>query len=142
MTSNVGGPPRSLPGLEPQNRAYWTGGAEGRLLIARCAGCQTLIHPPMPRCPACGERDVRPHPVSGRGRVASYSVNHQAWLPGLPVPYVFAAVELEEQAQLYVFTNIVNSPVEDVEIGMPVEVLFEAHEDVHLPMFQPRRNAR
>jgi uncharacterized OB-fold protein len=58
------------------------------------------------------------------------------------VPYVFAAVELEEQPQLYVFTNIVNSPVEDVGIGMPVEVVFEPHEDVHLPMFQPRRDVR
>jgi uncharacterized OB-fold protein len=111
-------------------------------MIARCAACGVLAHPPLPRCPACGGRQMEPQAVSGRGRVASFSVNHQAWLPGLPVPFVFAAVELEEQAQLYVFTNIVNTPVEDVEIGMPVEVTFEAHEDVHLPMFQPRSNAR
>ena len=135
-------PPRTLPGLEHQNRAYWTGGAQGQLLIARCGACQVFIHPPLPRCPACGERDVQPQAVSGRGRVASYSVNHQAWLPGLPVPYVFAAVELEEQSQLYVFTNIINTPAERVEIGLPVEVVFEAHEDVHLPMFQPRGGAQ
>jgi len=140
--TNPAAPPRALPGLERQNRAYWTGGAEGLLLIGRCGACQVFVHPPLPRCPACGDRNVEPEAVSGRGRVASFSINHQAWLPGLPVPYVFAAVELEEQTQLYVFTNIINSPVDQIEIGMPVEVTFEAHEDVHLPMFQPRGGAR
>ena len=143
MSSTPAGiPPRTLPGLDRQNRAYWTGGADGRLMISRCNACKTFIHPPMPRCPACGDRQVEAQAVSGRGRVASYSVNHQAWLPGLAVPYVFAAVELEEQAQLYVFTNIVNTPAESVEIGLPVEVVFEQHEDVHLPMFQPRGGAQ
>jgi uncharacterized protein len=36
-------------------------------------------------------------------------------------------------------TNIVNCPVDDVYIGMPVRVTFEAHpaEDIWLPMFEP-----
>jgi uncharacterized OB-fold protein len=53
------------------------------------------------------------------------------------VPFVFAAVELVEQAELYVFTNIVGCPVDDVRIGMVVQVLFERHGDIFLPMFQP-----
>ena len=52
------------------------------------------------------------------------------------MPFVFAAVELEEQAELYVFTNIL-APVDAVSRGMAVTVTFEHHEDVWLPMFVP-----
>jgi uncharacterized OB-fold protein len=80
---------------------------------------------------------MNPSPVSGRARVTSFTVNHQTWVPGLAVPYVFAVVELVEQAELYLFTNIIECAVDQVRIGMPVEVLFEAHDDVFLPMFRP-----
>lgn len=76
--------------------------------------------------------------VSGRGRVAAYTINYEPWVPGLEVPFVFASVELEEQAELYVFTNIL-APFDSVRIGMPVTVAFEQHEDVWLPMFSPER---
>jgi len=130
--------PRQLPGLDRENRAFWTWGAEGRLAICRCPACGTYHHPPIPRCTACAERaETAPGAVSGRGRVATFTINHQAWLPNMPVPFVFAAIELEEQARLYVFSNVVNCPPEAVRIGMPVSVLFEAREDVHLPLFEP-----
>ena len=69
-------------------------------------------------------------------RVAAYTVNHEAWLPGLDVPFVFAAVELVEQPELYVFTNIL-APPDAVRRGMPVSVTFEQHDDVWLPLFVP-----
>jgi uncharacterized OB-fold protein len=127
---------RQLPALEPDTAVFWTAGAQGRLMICRCEACGRYQHPPLPRCPACGGDQVSPAPVSGRALVASFTVNHQPWAPGLAVPFVFAAVELVEQAELYVFTNIVGCPVEAVRIGMPVEVAFERHGDVYLPMFQ------
>jgi uncharacterized OB-fold protein len=128
---------RQLPALEPGTAFFWTAGAQGRLMISRCGSCGRYQHPPLPRCPACGGEDVGPVPVSGRGRVATFTVNHQPWVPGLEAPFVFAAVELVEQAELYVFTNIIGRPVEEVRIGMPVQVRFEPHGDVFLPMFQP-----
>jgi uncharacterized OB-fold protein len=133
---------RQLPGLDAENRFYWTAGARGRLEISACGDCGTFVHPPRPRCSRCGGAHMAPAPVSGRARVASYTVNRQKWVPGLAVPYVFAVVELEEQAELYVFTNIVGCPAEAVTRGMPVEVVFEQHEDVWLPMFQPRGTGR
>ena len=128
---------RQLPALEPDVAFFWTAGAEGRLLICRCEACRRYLHPPLPRCPKCGADKVGPAPVSGRARVAAFTVNHQSWVPGLAVPFVFSAVELVEQAELHVFTNIVGCPVEEVRIGMPVEVVFERQGDVYLPMFQP-----
>ena len=134
--------PRRLPGLNKDNRAFWTGGAGGRLMICRCIACGVYVHPPLPHCTVCDRAPTEPVAVSGRGKVASFSVNQQAWLPGMEVPFVFAAVELEEQAELYLFTNIVGCPPEDVDFGMPVEVEFEQQEDVYLPLFRPRKDAR
>lgn len=134
--------PRQLPLLDSANRAFWQSGADGHLRICRCADCRAYTHPPQPRCSFCRSANVQPEPVSGRGRVKTFTVNVQAWTPVLSEPFVFAAVELEEQFELYVLTNIVNCPVEAVTIDMPVEVLFEEREDVFLPLFQPREVGR
>lgn len=114
-----------------------TSGADGTLRILRCRGCDFYIHPPGPVCPRCLSSRVEPRPVGGRGRVHSYTVNFQPWRPELADPYVIAVVELEEQQGLRLLSNIVGCPVEDVAIGMEVEVTFEAHGDVYLPFFRP-----
>ena len=129
-------PPRQLPLLEPQSAFFWTSGADGKLRISRCQACARYIHPPLPACPECGG-DTAPAVVSGRGRVAASTINVQAWLPGMQVPFVYAAIELEEQAELYVTSNVTDCPVTAVRRGMPVAVWFEPQEDVFLPMFKP-----
>ena len=58
---------RPLPQLTPTNEWFWTSGADGRLRIQRCDDCQTLVHPPVPICPACRSRAWAPTVVSGRG---------------------------------------------------------------------------
>lgn len=126
--------PRRLPLLDPETAFFWTCGAEGHLKIQRCTDCGRYQHPPLPRCPACKSEAVAPEPVSGKGRVKTYTINHQPWLPGLEKPFVFAAVELVEQAELYVLTNILG-PIDRVCAGMPVSVVFEQRDDVFLPLF-------
>lgn len=129
-------PDRKLPLLTAETEPFWTGGKDGRLLIQRCATCGLYQHPPLPLCAVCHTETVAPTPVSGRGKVKTFTINRQQWLPGLTEPFVFAAVELEEQAELYVFSNILAAP-EAVRSGMRVTVCFEHHEDVWLPMFEP-----
>lgn len=131
---------RKLPALEPDSAFFWTSGEDGTLRIQRCGDCRAWQHPPFPRCTSCGSEAVGPEAVSGRGRVAAYTINYEPWVPGLEVPFVFASVELAEQAELYVFTNIL-APVDSVRIGMPVSVSFQQHEDVWLPMFSPSETA-
>ena len=89
-------------------------------------------------CPTCHSRDVTPEAVSGKATVASFTVNHVPWVPNLPVPYVFAAVELEEQPGLRLSTEIINIDPEAVSIGMPVQVVFEQQEEIYLPLFEPQ----
>lgn len=127
-----------VPHVNDDNRAFWTGGADGVLFIARCEDCGYWIHPPSPRCPKCLGENVEPTPVSGHGRVYSYTINERHWVPGLDVPYVIAIVALQEQADLRLMTNIVGCRPAEVAIDMPVAVEFqERGEEVFIPVFGP-----
>lgn len=76
--------------------------------------------------------------MSGRARLYSYTINHKAWFPGQPVPYVIGLVELVEQEGLRLTTNIVNCPSERLAIGMSLRVTFETvSDDIALPLFEP-----
>jgi len=129
-------PFRLLPKINEMNRYFWCGGEDGRLHILRCKSCGTYIHPYAARCPNCRSADLAPAPVSGRGRVVSFTVNHQQWLPNVPLPYVVAVVELEEQSNIRLMTNMPRTPIEKVRHDMPVKVFFERHGDIHLPLFE------
>ncbi|OAA27425.1 hypothetical protein UG55_100876 [Frankia sp. EI5c] len=136
------GPLRVPPRVTPLTRAFWTGGERRALLLARCQACRSWLHPAPQVCRVCLSRDVVTEQASGRGTVASFTVNHQQWNPaGQVEPYVVAMVELVEQPALRLITNIVGCPVTDVRIGMPVRVVFEPLEDVWLPLFEPERPA-
>jgi uncharacterized OB-fold protein len=128
---------RILPRPTALTEAFWRGGADGRLRIARCRGCGLYLHPPVPVCPACLGNEIVFEPVSGRGVVESFTVNHQPWRPDLADPYVIAVVELVEQPDLRLTTNIVGCDPAELFIGQHVVVMFEAVEDIFLPLFRP-----
>lgn len=128
--------PRPLPRLDPDNRAFWTGGAEGELRIYHCRDCDSWIHPPGPVCRHCLSENVGPEAVPGTGLVDTFTVNHQAWAPGVEVPFVIARVTLDGAPGVILTTNIVGCPVDAVDIGDRVRVTFEQHEDVWIPLFE------
>jgi uncharacterized OB-fold protein len=74
--------------------------------------------------------------VSGRATVVAHTVNVHAWIPGSE-PYVIGLVAIDEQESVRLTTNLVDVEPEDIRTGMPVEVVFEQHEDVYLPLFRP-----
>ncbi len=73
--------------------------------------------------------------MSGRGTVVGVSVNHHQWLPDVPSPYVVAIVAIDEDPRVRLTTNIRDCDPEEVRVGSRVQVRFEQHEDVWLPMF-------
>lgn len=127
---------RVLPTTEELSGFFWTSGSDGKLRFLRCSSCSYLIHPPAPICPQCYGRDAEPAVVSGLATVHSFTVNHQPW-DGAGDVYVIGLVEIAEQADVRLTTNIVGIDPDDVRIGMPVEVVFEDHDPVFLPLFQP-----
>ena len=131
---------RVLPRLDDENRFFWTSGADGVLRILRCNNCHFYIHPPSPICPRCLSRDVAPQTVSGRGRVETFTINYQQWIPGSE-PYVVAWVSIDEQPSVRLSANLIDVEPDEVAVGMEVEVTFEHVEDVYLPLFRATTDA-
>ena len=127
---------RPLPRLDDSNRDFWTGGAEGELRIMHCGDCDAWIHPPRPVCRSCLSENVAPEAVSGKGVVDTFTVNHQKWHPAMEVPFVIARVALDDAPGVIITTNIIGCPVEEVDIGDRVKVVFEQQDDVYLPLFE------
>jgi uncharacterized OB-fold protein len=126
-----------LPALDPGNTPFWTGGQRGELLICRCGACRRWLHPPVPVCRFCLSTNVTPEPSGGRGKVLTYTINRQPWLPSLPPPYVIAVIGLDDDPDLRMTSRLVGVQPEDVSIGMRVSVRFEQADDVWLPLFAP-----
>ena len=130
---------RILPEPDETTRFYWEAAALHELQILRCRRCRTFIHYPRPICPQCDGKDLAPERVSGRGTIYSYTIAHRE-VPGRPVPFALVLVELEEQKGLRVLANLLNCALDQIRIGMPVEVTFEdVGGGMTLPQFRPRR---
>ena len=91
-----------------------------RLEGQRCAACGAVQFPPRSACGACRGLDLGVHRFSGRGTVFSYA--EVATAPkGFSGPYMVALVDLEEGVR--VTAQLTDVEPEDVEIGMPVEMV-------------------
>lgn len=127
--------PRIIP--TPFNAFFWEGARDEKLLIQQCDTCRVYHHPPLPVCPSCGGRKLTASEVSGKGRVNSFTVVRHVFHQGFAdqVPYVVGRIELVEQKDLYLITNILECPPEDLYVGMAVHVVFEHREEGSLPQF-------
>lgn len=120
-TAAIGIPPE----VTEETEAFWAAAAEGRLLVDRCEECGAYCFPPRGMCRACRSRSTGPVEVTGRGRIYSYTVNHQRWLPGLEVPYAIVIVEFPGHPGVRVVGRLRGCPPEEAAIGAEVEVGFE-----------------
>jgi uncharacterized OB-fold protein len=128
-----------VPVADIDSAPFWAGLRHHQLLILRCDECRTFVHPPQASCPRCLSLNLTPGAVSGRGTVYSFTVVNREFAPGVRPPYVAALVDLVEQDGLRLVTNLVNLAIGDVQIGMPVRVVFfdVEGEDVTLAYFEP-----
>jgi len=127
-----------LPEPDETTAFYWEAARKGELQVLRCRACSRFVHPPRKPCPECGANELVPEKVSGRGTVHTFTVAHRE-VPGHEVPFALVMVELEEQAGLRVLSNLVDCPVNEVRIGIAVEVTFQEVEGgVTLPQFRRR----
>ena len=129
-------PPRPRPKLDQANRSFWTGGAEGKLNITHCKDCGEYTHPPQILCRHCQSENIEAKAVAGTGEIDTFTINCQPWAPGLEVPYVIARVRLDGVPGVYLTTNIVNCPVEDVKFDDKVRVTFEEQDGIFYPLFE------
>jgi uncharacterized OB-fold protein len=121
MNATVGIP----PAVTDETEAFWSAASEGRLLVERCAACGAESFPPRGMCRSCRARVMKPVEITSRGRVYSFTVNHQRWLPGLEVPYAIVLVEFADHPGVRVMGRLRGCDPEAAMIGMEVAVGFE-----------------
>ena len=133
-------PSLPLPSPAEEARPFFDALRERRLVMQRCAACRAWSHPPTAMCGACGTTRFDWTPMSGRGRVYSYVVTHQAVHPAFAGHTPLATVEVALAEGPRLTSNLVDVPPEQVAIDMDVEVVFETvAEGVVLPLFRRAR---
>jgi 3-oxo-4,17-pregnadiene-20-carboxyl-CoA hydratase alpha subunit len=122
------------------DRYFWDGVAEHRLLIQRCAACGALRHPPSPMCGSCGSLEWDTQDARGSGRVLTWILSRHPNAPDEDARVV-VLVELDEGVR--VVSNLVDVPADDPYAeydDMTVMVDYREHEGVLLPVFHPIGN--
>jgi uncharacterized protein len=133
---------RPLPLADEASAGFWAAANEHRLDIQRCEKCRRWNHAPSLACPSCGSFDLGYETVSGKGTLFAWTVIKEAPAPGFRdmLPLIVGVVELAEQAHLVLGANILEAQVDELKLGMPLEVVFERVTDLcTLPQFRPVR---
>ena len=120
---------------------FWMAAKAHRLELQRCQHCGYYSHPPAFVCPQClsPEPSFRFEPASGLGKIKTWTIMRDAFLPGFreEVPHVILVVELEEQQGLRMIAGLVDGAGAQLAVDAPVQVVFEdITEEIALPQFK------
>ena len=118
-------PTRGLPPapvIFPGDEPFWEATRRGELLAKHCRACDTLHYYPRAHCPFCGSDQTEWRPLSGQGRVHSYSIVARS-----PRPMAPAIIETPEGLRLN--SVIVDADVQALRIDDPVTLRFVATQD-------------
>lgn len=128
---------KPLPKPTPGAEHYWESATREEFVLPHCRDCDQVFFYPRRWCPGCFSQNLDWRQGSGRGRVYSFSVVHQAPFPAYQadVPYVLAVIELEEGPRM--MANVLHCDPQEVRVGLAVEVTFEARGEMKIPQFQP-----
>ena len=130
---------KPLPVLEGLSGEFYAWCRQGELRFQRCTDCGTFRHVPRELCAQCNSFAWEWARSSGRGTVYTWTVVQRALHPALAndTPLAPVVVEMEEGVRL--LGNMVDCAPQELVIGLPVEVEFEAvTPEVSLPRFRRR----
>lgn len=134
---------KPLPIINEDNAPYWEYAREHQLRMQKCANCGHIRFPVGIVCPRCHSLETEWTRLSGKGKVYSYIIYHQAYHPAYKdaLPYVVAIIQLDEGPRME--SNITDCRLEDLRIGMPVALYFDdVTEEVSLPKFRPAEGGK
>lgn len=129
---------KPLPVITEENRPFWEGCKQGKLLLQYCDACEQYQFYPRLYCMHCGSQNTRWVETSGRGVVYSYTIIRQNKSPEFRdgVPYNVALIQLEEGPRM--MSNVVDIAPDDLRVDLPVTVVFDpVSAEISLPRFRP-----
>jgi uncharacterized OB-fold protein len=116
------------PRITALERPFWDGCNAHRLMIQHCTACSKAVFYPRACCPHCHADRLEWIQASGSGRVISHTTVWRTHHDGFngEVPYVFAAIQLDEGACIY--GQLLHAPVDGPSlVGTPVVAVFIEH---------------
>lgn len=123
---------RPRPEPDRDSAPWWEAVRRHELLVQQCDGCGLKRFPARAVCNRCRSRSASWIASRGTGRVYSWIVNHQVFMPALAdeVPLPILLVRLDDGDGIIMYGNLVGGG--EVEPGMPVEAVFADADDFTL----------
>ena len=128
---------KPLPLMDGTTKEFYDSCKKHELRFQRCKQCGKWRHVPRVMCSACGSWEWEWAKSSGRGKVFTWTVVRRPMHPAFAEdpPYAPVVVELEEGVRMV--TWLVVCPPDEIQAGMPVEVVFDdVNDEVALPKFR------
>lgn len=113
----------------------WKSIADRKWQLQCCGRCGAYQYPPAPGCSECLSTDLQWKPISGEGRIISWTIFERQYLPAYPAPYNVIAVRLAEGP--VVISNLEGGVPEGTWIGKDVSLIYVTMPDGFvLPRFR------
>ncbi|MEQ1438851.1 Zn-ribbon domain-containing OB-fold protein [Fontimonas sp. SYSU GA230001] len=129
-------PTRIAPIVTPDAKFFWEAADREEFVGQKCADCGRFTFPPRPMCPHCHSLKREIVPLSGRGKVISWTLPRHPPPFGFREPPIIAVIELDEGIRFV--SNVVGTTLDQMRHDMAVEVLFEPTMNNHkVPVFRP-----
>jgi hypothetical protein len=122
---------------DAHSQPFWDSAAARKLLMPRCTQCGTFRWPAGPFCPQCRSQQVEWVPP-GQGRIYSFTVLPMRGEVG-NAPQQFripALVEFEGAPGVRLVSSLVDAPIEQVDIGIRVDVDWLPAANTTVPVFR------
>jgi uncharacterized OB-fold protein len=119
---------RPVPTPDADSRPYWEAANRGEFLFQRCTACGKPQFYARALCRYCHGRELTWERAAGGGRVASFTLVSRAPSDAFARlgPYVIALIDLDEGVRF--LCNVIDSPLEAVQIGARIRLVFETRE--------------
>ncbi len=128
---------KPLPELDGFAKEFYEFCKNGELRFQRCNDCHAWRHMPREMCAKCGSWEWGWRKSSGRGEIFTWTVVNRALHPAFrdATPLAPVVIEMEEGVRL--LSEVQGVAPENLEVGMRVQVVFDAVTDeVTLPKFR------
>jgi len=128
---------KPLPFMDGTSGEFYEFCKKQELRFQRCTKCGKWRHVPRDMCAECGSWDWEWAKSTGRGKLFTWTVVTLPMHPAFKdeVPYAVCLIDMEEGPRIV--SRVVDVPPQDLRMGMPLEVFFEAvTPEVTLPRFR------